>query len=227
VVFLPGLLCDQALWRPQIEALADRAAPMVADLTLDDDVRDMASRVLAAAPARFNLAALSMGGYVALEIMRQAPHRVRRLALIDTSARPDTAERAARRRVGIASLQHGAFRGVTRHLMGELVHESKADGEVGEALRAMASRVGGPAFVRQQTAILTRPDARDVLPTINVPTVIGVGDSDRITPPEVAREMQAAIPGATLHVFKDCGHLPALEQPAETSALLTRWLADA
>ncbi|WP_395942823.1 alpha/beta fold hydrolase [Brevundimonas sp.] len=227
LVLLPGLLCDQSLWRPQIDALADRVAPMVADLTLDDNVADMARRVLAAAPPRFDLAALSMGGYVALEIMRQAPDRVRRLALIDTSARPDTAARADRRRAGIASLQHGTFRGVTQPLMAELVHASKTEGPVADSLKAMAARVGGPAFVRQQTAILTRPDGRPFLSEIHVPTLIAVGDEDRITPPEVAREMRDAIPGARLHVFDRCGHLPALEQPEETSLVLRRWLADA
>lgn len=227
VVLLPGLLCDQALWRPQIEALADRVAPMVADLTLDDNVQDMARRALAAAPWRFDLVALSMGGYVALEIMRQAPERVRSLALIDTSARPDTAERADRRRAGIESLRHGTFRGVTQPLMSELVHTSKTQGPVAESLKAMAARVGGPAFVRQQTAILNRPDARPFLSDIHVPTLIAVGDEDRITPPEVALEMQASIPDARLHVFESCGHLPALEQPEETSALLRRWIADA
>ncbi|KAK0341391.1 hypothetical protein LTR94_026553, partial [Friedmanniomyces endolithicus] len=226
MVLLPGLLCDQSLWRPQIDALADLVAPMVADLTLDDDISDMARRALTAAPERFDLVALSMGGYVALEIMRQAPHRVRSLALIDTSARPDTAERADRRRAGIDSLKHGAFRGVTQPLMSELVHASKANGPVADSLKAMAARVGGPAFVRQQTAILNRPDARPFLSEIHVPTLIAVGDEDRITPPSVALEMQQAIPGSKLHVFERCGHLPALEQPEETSALLRGWIAN-
>jgi pimeloyl-ACP methyl ester carboxylesterase len=227
VVFLPGLLCDQSLWRPQIEALRDRAAPMVADLTLDDDVRAMARRVLAAAPPRFSLVALSMGGYVALEIMRQAPERVRRLALIDTSARPDSPQRAERRRASLASSQQGRFLGVTRALMGDLVHESRTTGPVADGLRAMAGRVGGEAFQRQQTAILNRPDARDVLSTIRIPTLIAVGDEDHLTPPSVAEEMHRLIPGSRLHVFQDCGHLPALELPAETSALLRDWLDDA
>ncbi len=230
VVFLPGLLCDQALWRPQISALSDRIAPVVADLTLDDDVRDMAARVLAAAPRRFSLAALSMGGYVALEIMRLSPERVRRLALIDTSATPDTAERAERRRASLANLAgagQGRFLGVTDRLMDTLVHPSKTDGPVADNLRAMAGRVGGDAFRRQQTAILNRPDARDVLSAIHVPTLIAVGDEDRLTPPSVAAEMHRLIPGARLHVFERCGHLPALEQPDETSALLREWLDDA
>lgn len=227
VVFLPGLLCDQALWRPQIDALSDRVAPMVADLTLDDSIQDMAARVLAAAPPTFSLAALSMGGYVALEIMRHSPERVRRLALIDTSARPDTAERAERRRASLTNSERGRFLGVTSALMGSLVHESKTQGPVADSLRAMAGRVGGEAFQRQQTAILNRPDARDVLPGIRVPTLIAVGDEDRLTPPSVADDMYRMIPGAKLHVFQRCGHLPVLEQPEETSLILREWLDDA
>jgi pimeloyl-ACP methyl ester carboxylesterase len=224
-VFLPGLLCDAALWRPQIDALAPYVAPMVADLTLDDSVPAMARRVLAAAPPRFALVALSMGGYVALEILRQAPERVTSVALLDTSARADSAERAAQRRVGMTSLERGRFVGITRHLLQRLVGSDKADGPVAEALKAMALRVGGAAFLRQQNAILNRTDLRAILPGIRVPTLIAVGDGDRITPPADAEEMAALIPGAHLHVFESCGHLPALELPEQTSALLKWWLA--
>ncbi|MBW6525747.1 alpha/beta fold hydrolase [Sphingomonas sp. RHCKR7] len=224
LVLLPGLLCDQALWRYQVEALADVASPMVADLTLDDTVEAMARRVLAVAPPLFSLAALSMGGYVALEIMRQAPERVRRLALIDTSARGDTPARTAQRQAGIDSLRRGAFVGVTRKLLGELVHPTHVDDGVGDAMRAMAQRVGKQAFLRQQHAIMCRPDGVAALPRIAVETLVVVGEGDRITPVEHARELAAAIPGATLHVLPDCGHMPALEEPERVSALLRAWL---
>ncbi len=226
-VFLPGLLCDAALWRPQIDALADIVAPVVADLTLDDTIAAMARRVLASAPPRFALVGLSMGGYVALEIMRQAPERVTRLALIDTSARPDTAERAAVRRAGMASLRRGRFVGVTRALLETLVHADQTEGPVADMLRAMAGRVGGDAFLRQQNAILGRIDSRPYLPDIRVPTLIAVGDGDRLTPLRDAEEMADLVPDARLHVFERCGHLPALERPDETAALLQWWLGAA
>jgi pimeloyl-ACP methyl ester carboxylesterase len=226
-VFLPGLLCDAGLWRPQIDALAGVVAPMVADLTLDDSIEAMARRALASAPDRFALVALSMGGYVALEIMRQAPERVTRLALIDTSARPDTPERASVRRAGMASLERGRFVGITRSLLETLVHPDKTSGAVAETLRAMAGRVGGRAFLRQQRAILDRVDSRPDLPEIRVPTLIAVGDQDQVTPVRDALEMAALIPNARLHMFERCGHLPALELPEETSALLQDWLAAA
>lgn len=224
VVFLPGLLCDQALWRQQVDALSDIAAPMIADLTLDDTVEAMARRTLAVAPPRFSLASLSMGGYVAFEIMRQAPERVTRLALIDTSARGDTPLRTAQRRAGIESLRRGTFLGVTRRLLDDLVDPSHMEDQVAAEMKAMALRVGKQAFLRQQHAIMQRPDSTALLPLIAVDTMIVVGAGDRLTPVEHAREMQTAIPHATLHVIPRCGHMPALEEPAQVSALLRGWL---
>jgi pimeloyl-ACP methyl ester carboxylesterase len=224
VLFLPGLLCDATLWRAQVDDLADIAAPFVADLTLDDSVSAMAARTLAAAPPRFALAALSMGGYVAFEIMRQAPERVMRLALIATSAAPDDDARAAERRRGMASLRIGRFVGVTTRLLPQLIHPSRVESETGDAVRAMAERVGGEAFLRQQRAILTRPDSRPTLVGITVPTIVAVGDGDLLTPPAASQAIHEGIAGSTLHVFENCGHLPAMEMPEETSALLRGWL---
>lgn len=224
VVFLPGLLCDQALWRRQVDALADVSAPLVADLTLDDTVEAMARRTLAVAPPRFSLVSLSMGGYVAFEIMRQAPERVRRLALIDTSARGDTPTRTAQREAGLASLRHGAFVGITRKLLGDLVDARHVDDHVAAEMKAMALRVGKQAFLRQQHAIMRRPDSTALLPAIDVDTLIVVGAADRVTPPDHAREMHAAIPRSTLHVIPGCGHMPALEEPEQVSALIRAWL---
>jgi pimeloyl-ACP methyl ester carboxylesterase len=224
VVFLPGLLCDSRLWRTQVAGLADLAAPMVADLTLDDSIPAMARRTLAAAPARFSLVGLSMGGYVALEIMRQAPERVRRLALIDTSARIDSPARTAARRAGIESLRRGTFVGITQRILSDLIHPRHVDGPVADELRHMARRVGGEAFLRQQTAIMNRPDSTPSLDAIEVDTLIAVGDGDRVTPVDHAEEMHARIRRSRLHRFQGCGHLPALECPDETTALLRQWL---
>jgi pimeloyl-ACP methyl ester carboxylesterase len=227
LLFLPGLLCDERLWRDQAAALGDVADPQIADLTLDDSVAAMARRALDGAPPRFALAALSMGGYVAFEILRQAPERVRRLALFSTSAAPDTPERAARRRAAMESLKFGRFVGVTRRLLPQLIHPDRVAGEVGDEVRAMAGRVGGEAFLRQQTAILGRPDSRPMLGSINVPTLVAVGDADVLTPPTESEEIHRGIPGSRLYLFPRCGHLPALELPEETTELLGRWLADA
>lgn len=227
LLLLPGLLCDARLWRDPAEALADIAPVHQADLTQDDSVAGMAARVLATAPPVFALAALSMGGYVAFEILRQAPARVARLALLDTSARLDPPKRRLVRQAGLALAEAGRFAGVTRKLLPQLVHESRVDSDVGEEVMAMAQRVGRDAFLRQQRAILDRPDSEPLLPTIAVPTLLGVGEDDRMTLPEETRLMHARIPGARLHVFARCGHLPPMEVPQDTAAVLRDWLTTA
>lgn len=224
LLLLPGLLCDAGLWAPQADALADVAEVQVADLSQDDRVEAMAARVLAQAPARFALAGLSMGGYVAFEILRQTPERVSHLALLDTTAAPDSPERALQRRRSLAILKRGRFLGVTQQLLPTLVHPRHVHGPVGQAVQAMAQRVGPEAYRRQQTAILHRPDSRPLLPTLTPPTLVLGGADDALTPPAVVQALAAAIPRAQLHTLPDCGHLPTLEQPEATSALMRHWL---
>lgn len=227
LLLLPGLLCDARLWRDPLEALGDLAEAQVADLTLDDSVAAMARRALATAPPRFALAGLSMGGYVALEIMRQAPERVTHLALFDTSARPDTPEAARRRRALMALTRSGQFRGVTPRLLPSLLHPEAVNGPLGDEVRAMAERIGRDAFLRQQQAILHRPDSRPMLPGIHQPTLVAVGEQDVLTPPDLAEEMADAIPAARLARIPRSGHLPTMEQPAVATALMRDWLSGA
>lgn len=224
LVFLPGLLCDERLWRDQVGALKGQASIQVADLTQDDSVEAMARRVLEAAPPRFGLVALSMGGYVAFELLRQAPERIERLALFATSAAPDGAERAAQRRSWMASLALGRFRGVTQRMLPQLIHPDRVDEPVGAEVQAMAERVGGEAFLRQQTAILNRPDSLPLLSSIKVPTLVAVGDGDVLTPPSESRTIHEGVAGSQFHVLPRCGHLPAMELPDETTELLRRWI---
>jgi pimeloyl-ACP methyl ester carboxylesterase len=224
IVFVPGLLCDQRLWRDQSAALADLAPSTIADVTLDDTVAGMAARLLTRAPPRFTLIALSMGGYVAFEVLRQAPERVQALALFDTSAAPDPPARSAERAATLNSLSTGRFVGVTDRLLPRLVDEQHLDGEVGRELKAMAQRVGGEAFVRQQKAILNRPDSRPMLGGISIPSLVAVGDGDVLTPPQESVDMFRALPRPSFHLFHRCGHLPALEQPVEAAEVLRRWL---
>ncbi|PXA98839.1 alpha/beta hydrolase [Nostoc sp. 3335mG] len=225
LVLLPGLLCDARLWRDVVLPLRDTVAPMVADLTLDDSVAAMASRTLAAAPPRFALAGLSMGGYVALEVMRQAPDRVTRLALFDTSARPDTDERREARRKGIENVKVGKFIGVSRSLLPSLLAKRNLETPLAEEVQAMAERCGQETYIRQQQAILGRVDSRPDLAGIKVPTLIGVGTEDALTPPELAEEMAAAIPHADITRFAGSGHLPTMENPRAVADALGNWLA--
>lgn len=225
LVLLPGLLCDDALWAHQRQYLADIAEVRVPDLTGHDSVAALAADVLAWAPPRFALGGLSMGGYVALEIMRQAPARVERLALIDTTARADSPETVERRKALIQLSRMGKFKGVTPRLMPMLLHPDHLDDPViTGTVMAMAERIGQAAFVRQQTAILTRPDSVADLPGIACPTLVVVGREDTLTPPDRAWEMATAIPDARFEVVERCGHLPPLEQPEVMTGLLRDWL---
>ena len=228
LVLLPGLLCTEVLYRHQLAELGDIAEMTVADLTRDDTVADMAARVLGAAPPRFSLAGLSMGGYVAQEIMRQAPERVERLALIDTSPRQDDDTQRRRRQALIAQVRRSApdkFQGVTRRLLPLLIHPDRQDNpDFVEPIQAMAKSVGQDAYVRQQTAILGRPDSRQDLGAIRCPTVVMCGRQDILTPLELSEEMTLGIANARLIVIENCGHLATLEQPDAVNAALREWL---
>lgn len=225
LIMLPGLLCDANLWRLQVKTLADIADPAVADLTRDDSVVAMAARVLTTAPAEFALAGLSMGGYVAQEIMRQAPGRVRKLALFDTSARPDSPAQTERRQALIKQAEIGEFKGVTQRLLPLLIHADRLGDEVlTKTVMRMAEAVGKEAFLKQQKAIMTRPDGRDDLKKIACPTMVVCGRQDQLTPLEVHKEIAEGVPGAALVVIEDCGHLSPLERAVTVSAVMRYWL---
>lgn len=225
LLFLPGMLCDAELWQAQADALADVAYCRILDLT-GESIEGMADHVLSRAPARFALAGLSMGGYVALAVARKAPERVMRLCLANTSARPDTEEQTRNRRAMIARAEAGDFAEVLMKLMPLLTHRDRwADAALQGRLTSMIHRVGCANFVRQQRAIAARGDARPALPRMDCPVLIVAGAADRATPPDHAAEMAGAIPGARLHVIDDCAHLAPLEAPALVATLLRQWLA--
>lgn len=225
LVLLPGLLCDAALWQHQAETLSDIAEVSVADLTKADQAGLAAQQVLASAPEEFALAGLSMGGYIALEIMRQAPDRVLRLALLNTSARPDTQEKVKFRQELINLARIGQFKGVTRRLLPKLVHaERLADQALVQSIMDMAERVGRDGFLRQQRLLMNRPDSRHDLALIHCPTVVICGRQDGLTPLADSEEMTEKIPRAKLVVIEDCGHLSTMERPRAVSAVLRYWL---
>jgi pimeloyl-ACP methyl ester carboxylesterase len=225
LLLIPGLLCDQALWQAQVSALAPRTTPMVADISKADTMSAMAADILATAPARFALVGLSLGGYVAFEILRQAPQRVSRLALMDTAAAEDDEARQKRRRGLIELAQKGRFKGVTPRLLPLLLAPAAQENPaITEVIFAMAARIGRDGFIRQQQAILSRPDSRPLLAAIDCPCLVAVGRQDALTPLATSQEMAARIPSAKLHIFDDCGHLPPLEKSDETTAVLADWL---
>ncbi len=225
VFILPGLLEDSDCFEHQIARLRQSAPCSVADLTASDSIAGLARDALDQAPGRrFALAAHSMGGYVAFEILRQAPERVERLALLNTNARPDSPESTANRR-RLMALAEKDFPAVIEALMPRLMTaEALADPDKSGTIGAMALAAGKEAFVRQETAIIGRADSRPHLAKIACPTLVVAGREDALMPLELLEEIARGVPGGTLAVIERCGHIPSLEQPEELAELLVSWL---
>ena len=224
IVLVPGLTCSARLYAAQIPALWRFGPVTVADHTRDDSMAAIARRILATAPPRFALAGLSMGGYICFEIMRQAAGRVTRLALLDTGARADTPEQTERRHALTAMTRAGRYAEIPDLAFPVYVHRRRRDDAALHLLvRTMAEETGAEAYLRKQQAILSRPDSRSLLSAIACPTLVLVGDGDVATPPELAREMAADIPGSRLVIIADSGHLSTLEQPAAVTTALEEW----
>lgn len=225
-LLVPCLLGSPRLYAEQIPALWRLGPVTVASHQHDDSMAAIAERILAAAPPRFALAGLSMGGYLAFEIMRQAGRRVTRLALLNTAARADRPEQTQRRHRQITMTREGQFAEVVGELYQLWVREARrGDLALRQVVHQMADETGPEAFVREQIAIMNRPDSLADLAAIDCPTLVLAGASDEITTPEQAAEMADRIPGARLVVIPDCGHLSALEQPAAVTQALLGWLA--
>jgi pimeloyl-ACP methyl ester carboxylesterase len=198
---------------------------MVADHRRDDTTEAIAARILTDAPPRFALAGLSMGGYIAFAMLRQAPERIAKLALLDTSARPDTPEQSAAREKFIAMAQAGKLPEIVDMLAPRFLHRDRHnDQTLNRIVRDMAADTGADAFVRQERAIMTRPDSRPLLASIKCPTLVLVGEGDELTPPDLAKEIAGGIAGARLTVVPNSGHLSTIEQPDAVNAALAEWL---
>src|SRR2546423_9199055 len=190
ILLIPGLASSPRIFAPVIADLWPFGPVTVANHVRDDNMGAIARRILAEAPPRFALAGHSMGGYIAFEIMRQAPQRVAKLALINTQARPDTPEATARRRGQITRAQGGEYHAVLDDLFAGFVHPSRLEGaSLGEMVHEMGDDIGVGAFVRQQAAIIRRPDSRPTLAAIRCPTLVLTGDEDNTIPNSLSKEM--------------------------------------
>ncbi|WP_326534675.1 alpha/beta fold hydrolase [Pseudorhodoferax sp.] len=228
LVLLPGLACDAALWAGLLPALASRHHVSVSDVhTRCDTLPAMAHALVDGLPPGAHvLAGCSMGGMVAMHAALQAPHRVAALALLGTSARADTPELVALRRQACVLFEQGRIDDVLRANVAFAFHpRNAADPAQVQAYLALVTRAGAAQLVRQNQAVLARPDLRPRLPTITCPTLVLVGEADALTPPEHAREIAAAIPGAQLDTVAGAGHMLTLEQPAAVSERLLAWMA--
>jgi pimeloyl-ACP methyl ester carboxylesterase len=227
-LFVPGLLCTSALYEPQVEALGARLDIQVGDHTQHDSMAGIAAHLLSRAPERFVLAGLSMGGYVAFEIMRQASERVDALILLDTGPHADTPEQTKRRKELLALAQEEGVAPVIDALLPKFVAEEHlADAELTGTIRQMAHDTGVDAFSRQQKAIMERPDSVPTLGQIKCPTLVVVGGADALTPPALSETMAQGIAGAKLEVIHGSGHISTLERPADVNRALIAFLEGA
>ncbi len=225
LVFVPGLACTEDLFAEQIAALRGKVTIGVADNAGHDTMSAVARAVLTAAPNRFALCGLSMGGAIAFEMVRQAPYRIERLALLDTSALPDTPEQTERRLKLIAMAQTGEFESVRDTLWPLFVHPARqANVALKRAVFKMMDDTGPDTFVLQQKALMSRLDSRPLLAAIHCPTLVLVGNEDALTPVSVALTIADGIVGSKLDIVQDCGHLSTMERPDAVTKALRAWM---
>ena len=228
LILLPGLACDVALWRHQAPVLAADGRPVVVtDVhTRADTLPEMAALLLAEHPGGLLMAGCSMGGMLAMEAARQAPQRVRGLALLGTSARPDTPELISLRTQAIGEFEQGRVEPLLRANVMFAFHRAH-QARLADDYLAMVLRAGAVGLIRQNRAVMALADLRPALPALACPTLVVGGLDDQLTPPDCARELADGIPGAQLQLLPDCGHMLTWEQPAAVTALLQAWLGAA
>jgi pimeloyl-ACP methyl ester carboxylesterase len=225
ITLLPGLACDAELWRDQVAALSPRYTVQVSDVhARHATLPQMAAALLAEHRGELLLCGTSMGGMLALEVLRQAPQRVRALALLASSARPDTADLIQLRSDAIRLFEQGRMREVLQANVAFAFDPADAAALAPDYL-AMIERAGAAQLIAQNRAVMARADMRPLLPQVACPTLVVAGQSDLLTPPEHAQEMAARIPGARLELLPRCGHMLTWEQPQRVNALLIDWLA--
>lgn len=226
LVLLPGMMCDARLFGPQIAELSSEYAVTIAPITQGDRIEEIASRLLDVLPARFALAGLSMGGIVAMEILRRAPGRVSRIALMDTNPLAETPQSAAAYEPMIVGARAGRLEQVLQEFWRpEYLSPGPQRVEILSLIKDMGLYLGPDIFVRQARALQKRADQQGTLRKCKVPTMILCGEHDGLTPVRRHTFMAELIPSAELRIIKGAGHLPTLEQPAATTAAIREWLA--
>lgn len=224
LILVPGLICDDEIWAYPQSHLSDVADCRIVPADEADTMQGLARAVLDSAPDTFAIAGFSMGGYVALEVLRQAPERVTRLALLDTSSRGDTPEKAAGRTAAIADCEEGRFDALLDRFVPLLLHSERMSEPLAAQVRAMGDRVGPALFACRHRAMRTRTDGRDLLAGCEIPVRAIVGRSDALTSVEEHQEIADLAPRGRLSIVEDCGHMPPLERPQAATALLRDWL---
>lgn len=227
LILLPGLASNHVMWQAQLAALPASLRPHVTDVHARcDTIEAMARSLLDEHPGELILCGASMGGIIAMQAAHQAPQRIRGLALLGTSARPETDEMRELREAAIGLFADGRTAEVLRANVPLAFHASRAgDAALVQCYMDFVLAAGAQQLIRQNRAIMARPDARAHLPALRSPALVLCGDSDQLTPPECSREIASLLPQAQLEILAQCGHMLTMEQPARVNALLLHWLA--
>ena len=225
LLLLPGHMCDARVFHNQIDALSGKVPLHLAQVTEGRLIAEIAENVLRTAPPRFALAGLSMGGIVAMEIARIAPSRVSKYCFIDTNHLPESESVALERERRIARVENGELISVVRdELKPTYLANGEKTGGIMDLILSMALDLGPEVFIRQSRALKRRTAKAEILAKIDVPTLVLCGLEDRLCPVERHREIAEIVPGANLEIISGAGHLPTLEQPGKTNALLREWM---
>ncbi len=228
LLLIPGMMCDERMWRHQISALENHYSSIqVADISRADTVTELAKEVLRMAPAQFSLAGFSMGGIVALELWRQAPERILRLALLDTNASGETPEKRALRLQQMQRVEDGKLLEVVREdLKPNYLGKARQDDlELRQEIVDMALSLGPQVFLRQCHALISRPDSSDTLRTIHCPSLVLCGREDRLCTDRMHEQLAAVIARSKLQIIEHCGHFSTLEAPHAVSDAMKAWLS--
>lgn len=225
IILIPGLGTSPRTYSDILPALWKHSSVTIANQTEDASIEAIAKRILTEAPSRFALIGHSMGGYIAFEILRQAPDRISKLALLNSSARPDNDEAKEKRKKQIEKVKKGDFAEIIETALPAFVHSlHKEDKNLQKMITVAHYDAGAEAYIRQQTAIMGRKDSRPDLKNIKIPTLVLTGDDDKLLPIELSQEIADSTPGARLLIVTKCGHMSPLEQPQTVSNALTEWL---
>ena len=225
LVFLPGMMCDARLFAPQLAAFSHQRTVIVSPLVNHDSIELLAEEVLATAPEKFALLGLSMGGIVAMEVIRQAPKRILRLAMLDTNPLTELPEVSVNREPQIKAVGQGKLRSIMRDEMKpNYLSDGPDKATILDLCMAMAETLGTKVFVRQSRALQTRPDQQDNLTEVTVPTLVLCGRDDRLCPLERHILMRDLVPGAKLSIIENASHLPTLENSDDTNKAISQWL---
>ena len=225
LVFIPGMMCDSRLFQPQINEFSKQYMVCAAPASSSDTIENISSEILKYLPTKFTLIGLSMGGILAMEIIKKVPERVMKIVLMDTNYKSETAEIKSRRLPQIKLANEGRLEDIMcQQIQNNYLRTDKKNQEIFDLCLSMATDLGKEIFINQSKALATRKDYKSTLKNIKVPSLIICGEHDRICPIKVHIEMESLIENSTLEIIPDAAHLPTLEQPAYLNKIIGKWL---